>query len=102
MPLLAVKCPVDHVARIGERGRELAVEIGIILNDEETQGEVPPLSPPAGGTMTARIALCQQVCHYIMIVESLRKGATGSPKSLAMMARGMLSIPTISGASGRE
>ena len=44
MPFLAIESPVDHVARIGQRGRELPIEIGIILNDEETQGNVPPLS----------------------------------------------------------
>src|SRR2546423_2440668 len=43
-PLLAVERPVDHVARIGQRGGELPIEIGIILNDEETQGNVPPWS----------------------------------------------------------
>jgi hypothetical protein len=35
--LLAVEGTIDHVARVSERGRELAVEIGIVLDDEETQ-----------------------------------------------------------------
>ena len=36
---LAVKGAIDHVARVGQRGRELSVEIGIVLDDEETQSE---------------------------------------------------------------
>ena len=35
--LLAVEGTIDHVARVSERGRELPVEIGIVLDDEETQ-----------------------------------------------------------------
>src|SRR6516164_6559150 len=73
MPLFAVKRPIDDVAGIGKRSRELSVEVGIILDDEETQGEVPPLSPPAGGTMTGRIALCPQVCHYIVPLHNDRR-----------------------------
>ena len=34
--LLAVEGAVDHVAGVGQRRRELAVEIGIVLDDEET------------------------------------------------------------------
>jgi hypothetical protein len=39
VPLLTVKGAVDHVARVGQRGRELPVEVGIILDDEEAQSE---------------------------------------------------------------
>ena len=35
--LLAVEGAIDHIARVGERGGELPVEIGIVLDDEETQ-----------------------------------------------------------------
>ena len=38
MALLAVEGAVDHVARVGQRGGELAVEVGIVLDHEETQG----------------------------------------------------------------
>ena len=37
--LLAVEGAIDHIARVGERGRELPVEIGIVLDHEETQGQ---------------------------------------------------------------
>ena len=36
--LLAIEGAVDHVAGIGERRRQLAIEIGIVLDDEETHG----------------------------------------------------------------
>ena len=38
--LLAVEGAIDHVAGVGQRGGELTVEIGIVLDDEETQREV--------------------------------------------------------------
>ena len=41
MPFLAVEGAVDHVTGIGQRGRELTVEIGIVLDDEEAHS-VPP------------------------------------------------------------
>src|SRR6516162_7598238 len=44
--LLAVEGTIDHVARIDERGRELAIEIGIVLDHEETQDQCSPLLPP--------------------------------------------------------
>jgi hypothetical protein len=37
MSLLAVERAVDDVARVGQRGRKLAIEVGIVLNDEEAQ-----------------------------------------------------------------
>jgi len=39
--LLAVEGAVDHVAGIGERGGELPIEIGIVLDDEETHEFLP-------------------------------------------------------------
>src|SRR3977135_4567499 len=72
--LLAVEGAVDDIARVGERGRELPVEIGIVLDDEETQGK-----PSAD---RSRAAIPQQnrdrralLCHYIRPGESLRKGS---------------------------
>ena len=44
MSFLAIESPVNHVARIGKRSYELPVEIRIVLNNEETQGRVPPLT----------------------------------------------------------
>jgi hypothetical protein len=39
VPFFAVKGAIDHVARVGKCGRELSVEIGIVLDDEEAQSE---------------------------------------------------------------
>ena len=40
MPLFAVERPVDDIAGVRQGGRKLAVEIRIILDNEETQGKV--------------------------------------------------------------
>ena len=40
MPLLAVEGAVDHIAGVGQRRRELAVEIGIVLDNEEAQAKI--------------------------------------------------------------
>jgi hypothetical protein len=40
MPLLAVEGAVDDVTGIGQRGRKLAVKIGVVLDDEQAQGGV--------------------------------------------------------------
>jgi hypothetical protein len=37
MAFLAVKGAVDHIAGVGQRGRELTVEIGIVLDNEKAQ-----------------------------------------------------------------
>src|ERR1700704_2684142 len=37
--LFAIEGTIDHVARVGKCGRELPVEIGIVLDDEEAQSE---------------------------------------------------------------
>ncbi len=42
MPLLAVERGVDGVARIAQRGDELTVEVGIVLDDEKSQTANPP------------------------------------------------------------
>jgi hypothetical protein len=41
MAFLAVESPVDDVAGVGQRGGELAVEVGVVLDDEEAQGGSP-------------------------------------------------------------
>ena len=46
--LLAVEGAVDHIARVGERGRELPIEVGIVLDDEETQAQCSRSMRPAG------------------------------------------------------
>ena len=45
MALLAVEGAVDDVAGVGQRGRELAVEIGVVLDDEQAQGGVLRSAP---------------------------------------------------------
>ena len=42
MPLLAVERGVDGVARIAQRGDELPVQVGIVLDDEKSQTANPP------------------------------------------------------------
>jgi hypothetical protein len=37
MALLAVECAVNDIAGIGQRGGELAVEVGVVLDNEEAQ-----------------------------------------------------------------
>ena len=37
MPLLPVECGIDGVARIAQRGDELPVQVGIVLDDEKPQ-----------------------------------------------------------------
>ncbi len=39
--LLAVEGAIDHIAGVGQRRRELAVEVGIILDDEEAHSSLP-------------------------------------------------------------
>jgi hypothetical protein len=37
MSLLAVEGAVDHVAGVGQRGGELPVEIGVVLDNKKAQ-----------------------------------------------------------------
>jgi hypothetical protein len=37
MPLLAVKGAIDHITGVCQRRGELAIEIRIVLNDEQAQ-----------------------------------------------------------------
>ncbi len=41
MAFLAIMGAVDRIARIGQRFEDLAVEIGIVLDDEQTHGFAP-------------------------------------------------------------
>jgi hypothetical protein len=34
VPLLAIESTIDHITGVRQRGRKLAIEIRIILNDE--------------------------------------------------------------------
>jgi poly-beta-hydroxyalkanoate depolymerase len=38
--LLAVEGAIDHIAGVGQRRGELAVEIGIVFDDEKAQGDL--------------------------------------------------------------
>jgi hypothetical protein len=38
MALLTVKGAVDDITRVGQRGGELAVEVGVVFNDKKPQG----------------------------------------------------------------
>jgi hypothetical protein len=46
--LLAVERAIDHVARVNERGRELPIEIGIVLDHQETQDRAPTAAADPG------------------------------------------------------
>ena len=37
MPLLAIEGAIDHVAGIGQRRGQLAVEVGIVFDDQKAQ-----------------------------------------------------------------
>jgi len=39
MALLAVEGAVDHIAGVRERSRQLAIEIGVVLDDEQAHGQ---------------------------------------------------------------
>ena len=43
VPLLAVEGAVDHIAGVGQRRRQLAVEIRIVLDDEQAQAGLPSM-----------------------------------------------------------
>src|SRR5215831_2161548 len=60
--LLAVEGTIDHVARIDERGRELAIEIGIVLDHEETQDQCSPLLLPPTPVRSSRIGEGSRYC----------------------------------------
>src|SRR6266566_6323751 len=71
--LLAVEGTIDHVARVNERGRELPIEIGIVLDHEEAQGQC--------SHCCCRRRFIRQnrrwpplLCHYIRRGGRLRKG----------------------------
>ena len=38
MSLLAIKRAIDHVTGVGQRRRKLAIEIGIVFDNEKAQG----------------------------------------------------------------
>ena len=44
VPLLAVERAVHDIARVRQRGRELAVQIGVVLDDKKPQANLPALA----------------------------------------------------------
>ncbi len=44
MPFFAVEGAIDHIAGVGQRRRQLTVEIRIVFNDEQAQGFPPNVS----------------------------------------------------------
>jgi len=73
MAFLAVEGAIDDIAGVGERGRELPVEIGIILDDEEPQGRVLPLIAADIGPRSRNRCPQALLCHYIGMGERSRK-----------------------------
>ena len=62
VPFLAVEGAVDHVAGFGERGRQLPIEIGIILDHEETHEALHCCCAEIQAADSRPRAL---LCHYI-------------------------------------
>ena len=69
MALLAVEGAVDHIAGIGQGGGELTVEIGIVLDDEQTQFiPLSPVEPLAVGRIDSRLghfAIVREHCQHV-------------------------------------
>ncbi len=71
MPLLAVERAIDDIARIGEGRGKLAIEIGIVLDHEETQEQVlrsAGFDHPAAAGIDGRprhFAIARQHCQHI-------------------------------------
>jgi hypothetical protein len=40
MTFLAVEGAIDHVTGVGQRRRELTIEIGIVFNNQQAQGNL--------------------------------------------------------------
>jgi hypothetical protein len=40
VPLLAVEGAIDDITRVGQRGRQLPVEIGIVFNNKKAQAKL--------------------------------------------------------------
>src|SRR5262249_58510912 len=85
--LLAVEGTIDHVARVNERGRELPIEIGIVLDHGEAQGQC--------SHCCRRRRFARQnrrrpplLCHYIRRGERLRKGGRDGRGAATAVGRG--------------
>ena len=78
MALLAVEGAVDHVAGIGQRGRELAVEIGVVLDDEQAQvfPQLPPSQWPSAASTRACVTLPSAREHCQHVDEALAPAGT--------------------------
>jgi hypothetical protein len=57
MALFAVEGPIDDVAGVGERRRQLPVEIRIVLDHEETHRNTLPRWPKHGFPIAAGITI---------------------------------------------
>jgi hypothetical protein len=90
MAFLSVECPVDDVAGIGQRGRELAIEVGVVLDDEQAQsGELRSMSADKlaiGGinTLADHFAIAEEQSQHID--EALAAPAQPGPQQLAPAA----------------
>ena len=69
MPLLAVERAVDDVAGVGQRGRELPVEIGIVLDDEEPHGVLRRIGPLADAHHGAVLRVDYHAPHFAITRE---------------------------------
>ena len=63
MPLLAVEGRVDGIARIAQRGDELAVQVWIVLDDEKSQSRCPPGLGPSSSLKLPGSSVNGEVGH---------------------------------------
>ena len=101
MTFLAVESAVDHIAGVGQGRCELPVQVGIVLDDEETQGKILNLAAAGKSSGTGidghvgHFAIprkqCQQVDKTILPLAELRSD------HLALVSRGPHAWRTASG-----
>ena len=90
--LLAVEGAVDHIAGVGQRRGELPVEVGIVLDHEETQGNFLPVSARRRACRFRRRRSDGSLCHPLRAL---------SASSAAPWAAGRASLSRLRGRRGR-
>src|SRR6266849_263881 len=74
MALLAVEGAVHHIASIGQRGGELAIEIGVVLDHEEAHLRFPSLPQSAAS-----------LCHWGSVENKTFFLGSGKPRGRSTM-----------------
>ena len=101
MALLAVEGAIDDIAGVGQRGGELAVEVGVVLDDEEAQRLDSPLSglatdsSPLAASTVACITLPlrrKQSQHVDQLVVVAAKPGAHDLDALAVRAQDLMAL----------